>query len=173
MSKIEPYTTVINTLCAILITGLAVFGAFFTNIPEELAKQYSSEVANLNEQLILLHKEKAELSDRVADSKNHVEEISKEREHLNSELQTLTETKELLKSNSKILLVNISHYTNQTRSIVVANYLLNIKNSLHDLQRQVNDAGSYLPIQAYKIKAEKIEAEIEKLRDKEKAAGGA
>jgi hypothetical protein len=126
--KVNIAASVVSAISAAIVGGIALWGVFFTSIPDKLIGKLNSEVSEAKTSLDLVKKQRIDLMRQVDD-------LSEKRNTVESENKVLLYKNQKLKGNIENLnsrIENLSKTEKERRKLYVSSSISLLKKSLRD-----------------------------------------
>lgn len=133
----------IQAVCVAIGTLLALYGVFFTRLPETIIRQLRSDITNAKEELIDLRRQRRETERQFELSQTG---LSKTKVELEQKTKAITDL-ELKRAELDAQLRSLSHerrkYFSNTYNIVVGDFVQTLHSRLDDLRRDALKAREF------------------------------
>jgi hypothetical protein len=154
----------VQATCVLLGTVLAVYGIFFTSLPERILREMRADIAEANEQLIDLRRERraveAELGAlhrRLSDTQGLLDEKSQQLAEVESQRSTLI-------AQLRTITRERQQYFTNTYQLVVQDFLRYIRSSIYDLRQTTLMTREYPLYRAWLSEGEQLLSELQDKR---------
>lgn len=136
-----------------ILAALAVYGIFFTSLPEQLRRQYQADIADAREQLTELRQERSKLSDQIAAAKDEVQQLQAQQIGLKNQISSVTEQltaiqdqKAQLEKEILALQKQRKLYRGYTASTFLAFFGIQVNEDLDKLKKDLAVAGDIIEV---------------------------
>ena len=110
---------VIAALSALAVAVIAIWGVFFTDLPETLFRQLRSDIAEQNETLVSLHQRRRALEQQLSDARVGVQTAEEKRKQIQEEVDALSREKANLEQRVTALSRERQSYYKNVRKVAL------------------------------------------------------
>lgn len=115
----QPLYEAVQALCALIVTALAIWGMFFTNIPDQLIGQLRSDIIDAREELIDVRRSRRAALDSTLAVAHELVQVRAQLATVYSLLEESTDTLQRLQHEKASLQQERLQYFNNTREVVL------------------------------------------------------
>ncbi|MBI4184890.1 MAG: hypothetical protein HY521_12935 [Proteobacteria bacterium] len=165
----------VSATAALTIASLAVWGAFFTDIPEALIRQLRTDVSDAKEEVVDLRRERRLLEEQVAKTRDRLEYLrteasnaAKARAELEKRLNDIHEKLASAQRDFATIKEERRAYLDQVTRIVVDGFIAEVERQLSALVANANMARQLPDFRVWvaeKTKYENLLSDAKKKRD--------
>ncbi len=153
----------VQAACALVITIIAVWGVFFTDLPEVLIRQLRSDVATAQEELIDVRQQQRAAEDRYQVSSRQLEVMEKQLSASEAELregragvEKLQAQRAALESELRTVQEARAVYFRQTYGAVVATLFSSLRSELEKARFEAAKAQQYAAYAKWIVEGERL-----------------
>lgn len=160
--KIEHWSTIfsgVQAVCMVVGTVLALYGIFFTSLPETIVKQLRVDIAATNEELIDLRRQRREIEQQLEASQKRLVEARLELDAKGKVLSDLESKRTALSAKVESIAREREKYFGNTYATVVSDFIRTLRIHLRNVREGALKAREYPQVRAWLAEGRKLFSE--------------